>query len=270
MIDKVIDHFAYLIVNLVIISICKLFLPVPWLDVVIYSIVNSLWMPFVLRPKERDIAKELEPLAAYFKDFKNKQKRIELEIDREEKINRALFDVYKRDWKLFRVYIRKHQIASLYHFTDRENIASIRKNSGLYSWHYCLNNNVDIKRPGGDVLSRTLDRRYNLENYVRLSLAREHPMVYAAMKTGRIVDPVILKIDPEIIFLKRTMFSNTNATKSNKEIGETFDYFNKIKFEVIRNSYLDVDDFERPYYQAEILVLESIPLNYITNIKDYD
>ena len=68
--------------------------------------------------------------------------------------------------------------------------------------------------------------------------------------------------------MKKVKFSNTNATKSDKEIGDTFDYFNNIKFEVIKNDYPTIDDSEKPYYQAEILIYESVPIRYITNIND--
>lgn len=269
MIDKLLNHLVYLIVNLFIISICKMFMDISWTEVLIYAGVNAVWMPFLLRPKERDIAKDIKPLADYFTNFKENQSRIQRDIEEETRINNQVYAVYKKDWKLFRVYVNKNQITSLYHFTDRANVKSIIQNRGLYSWDYCLKKGINIDRPGGDSLSRSLDKRYNLENYVRLSVTDQHPMMYAALNSGRITDPVILTIDPELIYLKRTMFSNTNATKSDKEIGDTFEYFNNIKFEIMRNSYLDIEDAERPYYQAEVLVFESIPVKYITNIETF-
>lgn len=266
--DRLPKHIASFIFNIVIILLCKLFLQITTVELLVYSAFNSLWMPFVFRPREKNIDKELEPLANYFKGFKNKQDKIEKEKEIEERINDELYKVYRKDWKLFKVYLKKHRIRYLYHFTDQENLKSIINYGGLFSWSYCKKNNIDIERPGSNELSRSLDKKYDLENYVRLSLTSDHPMLYSALKDKRILTPIVLKIDPEIIYLKKVKFSNTNATKSNKEIGDTFDYFNNIKFEVIKNDYMTIDDSEKPYYQAEILIYESVPIKYITNINE--
>lgn len=54
-------------------------------------------------------------------------------------------------------------ITKLYHFTDRENLESIINHGGLLSWADCEDKAIGIAKPGGGVLSRSLDRRDGLQ-----------------------------------------------------------------------------------------------------------
>lgn len=110
--------------------------------------------------------------------------------------------------------LRQKGITKLYHFTDRANIQSIIDNGGLYSWKACDNMGISIKKPGGSPTSRSLDQYRGLENYVRLSFTRNHPMMYVAQNDGRISNPVILEIDLSVVELSTTKFSDRNATKN--------------------------------------------------------
>jgi len=139
---------------------------------------------------------------------------------------------WKTDWQAFQRVIAEKNITVLYHFTDRANLQSIRNNGGLYSWEYCEDNNIRITFPGGDDLSRSLDRRYNLENYVRLCFTKNHPMMYVAQKQGRINNPVILEIYPEVIYWKDTLFSDMNATKNGHTKGGTLQDFQRINLKL--------------------------------------
>lgn len=65
-------------------------------------------------------------------------------------------------------YLKQNGIHCLYHFTPESNLNSIRRMKGLFSWKFLRNRRVNYSG-GGDELSRTLDERRNLENYVRLS-----------------------------------------------------------------------------------------------------
>lgn len=116
-------------------------------------------------------------------------------------------------------------------------------------------------------MSRKLDKNKNLENFVRLSFTANHPMMYSAVNDGRINKSVVLEIKPEVIYWEKTKFSNVNATKSNAKIGDTFDEFDNLKIELIREkSYLQIDDINKTFYQAEVLVYEKIPIEFIINI----
>jgi len=176
----------------------------------------------------------------------------------------------RTNWQQFKELLDKHGIKKLYHFTDRDNIESIIKNGGLYSWADCDNKGITIKKPGGGDTSRSLDRRDNLQNYVRVSFTKKHPMMYVAMNDGRITNPEILEIDPEVIFDQDTKYADRNATKNGACVGGELEDFEKIHFSSVKAlKHFDLLEEEQEFYQAEVLVKNFIPLKYITNIAKY-
>jgi hypothetical protein len=163
-----------------------------------------------------------------------------------------------------------NNIRKLYHFTDRSNIAMIKKMGGLYSWDYMERKGFNIPKPGGDQLSRMLDQRYGLHNFVRTSFCSNHPMMYVAKNQGRIDNPIVLEIDPAIVTLKTTLFSNMNATKTGHHKGDSLSDLKKVKFDVCtQRNHFNLSDEDKPYYQAEVMVLEFIPVKYIMNLSKY-
>jgi hypothetical protein len=200
-------------------------------------------------------------------DDKSKRNKVEL-IKVSEITN--ITSKRKSNWKEFEEILKKENIKKLYHFTDESNLKSIIKNKGLYSWSSCEKLKIDVNCYGGDKLSRDLDEYHGLEDYARLSFVKNHPMEYIAKKDGRIVDPVRLEIDPSVIYLKDTMFSNMNATKTGNKNGGSLDIFKKIKFEIIKktNHCYNLEDYEKPYFQAEVMIKENLPLKYILNIDE--
>ena len=178
----------------------------------------------------------------------------------------------KSNWQEFKAILAQQGIKKLYHFTDRDNLESIIKNGGLYSWMDCERKGIKIAKPGGGSTSRQLDSGRNLENYVRVSFTTQHPMMYVAMKDGRISNPVILEIDPEIIYWKDTCYSNMNATihRIKPNIGESLPDFKQIHFQSVKvHKHFDLPEEEQPYFQAEVLVKNFIPLEYIKNIGNF-
>ena len=178
----------------------------------------------------------------------------------------------KSNWQEFKAILDQQGIKKLYHFTDRDNLESIIKNGGLYSWMDCERKGIKIAKPGGGSMSRQLDSGRNLEDYVRVSFTTQHPMMYVAMKDGRISNPVILEIDPEIIYWKETCYSNMNATihRIKPNIGESLSDFQQIHFQSVKvHKHFDLPEEEQPYFQAEVLVKNFIPLEYIKNIGNF-
>ena len=178
----------------------------------------------------------------------------------------------KNNWQEYLQVLNDNGIKKLYHFTDRDNIESIILNGGLYSWMDCERKGIHISKPGGGSLSRQLDGSRNLEDYVRVSFTTEHPMMYVAMKDGRISNPVILDIDPEVVTWKDSKFSNMNATiqRIRPSIGGTLENLKKIHFRSVKaQKHFDLPEDERPYFQAEVLVKNFIPLEYIKNIGNF-
>ena len=178
----------------------------------------------------------------------------------------------KSNWQEFKVVMDEHRITKLYHFTDRDNLESIIKNGGLYSWMDCERKGIKIAKPGGGSVSRQLDSGRNLEDYVRVSFTTQHPMMYVAMREGRISNPVLLEIDPEIIYWKGTCYSNMNATihRIKPNIGDSLSDFKQIHFQSVKvYKHFDLPEEEQPYFQAEVLVKNFIPLEYIKNIGNF-
>lgn len=176
----------------------------------------------------------------------------------------------KNNWQQYKDIVNQNNIKCLYHFTDRENLASIISNGGLYSWADCEAKGIDIPKPGGSAASRQLDARDNLQNYVRVSFVTQHPMMYVAMNEGRISNPVILKIDPKVIWLEGTKYSDRNATKNGAQVGGELSDFQRIHFNAVKaNKHFDLDEDEQQFFQAEVLVNNFIPLEFITNINNF-
>ncbi len=176
----------------------------------------------------------------------------------------------KSNWLEFKAILDQHKITKLYHFTDRDNLESITKNGGLYSWMDCNRKGINISKPGGGDLSRSLDLKDNLQDYVRVSFTREHPMMYVAMKEERISNPVILEIDPEVIYWSETKYADSNATRNEARVGKRFDDFKNIHFSSVKvHKHFDLPEEEQPYFQAEVLVKNFIPLEYIKNIGNF-
>jgi hypothetical protein len=175
---------------------------------------------------------------------------------------------FRTNWQEYQKTLNDNGIEKLYHFTDIANLDSIRKHEGLYSWHYSQKNNIKIDRPGGNQLSRNLDTAKGLQNYVRTSFVKHHPMMYSAQKEGRILNPIILEIDPEIMFFDNTLFAPKNAAKNGTIASGSIEMLKSINFEILKRNYFDLDSAQKPYYQAEVLTLQSIPIKYILNINN--
>ena len=95
-------------------------------------------------------------------------------------------------------------------------------------------------------LSRTLDRRKKLTNYVRLCKNKDHEMIEAAKKRGS--DLCLLKIKTESLFELDCLFADDNATTFSRpvEINKNF------------KTFINSDK-----NQAEVLVENCIPVEYI-------
>jgi hypothetical protein len=173
-------------------------------------------------------------------------------------VNRPL----KPDWREFEKIVEANHITRLYHFTDKANLPAIRKHGGLYSWSYCETNGIRIPRPGGNELSRQLDTRANLQDYVRLCFNTNHPMLINLQRAEQITDPVHLEIDPQVIYWASTQFSDMNATDNSAVVGEKLEHFRNINFRLAM-AYNWNGEMEKKWRQAEVLVKTHVPLGLI-------
>lgn len=227
------------------------------------------------------------------------RKKQEEEERRKEEIRReAERAKYRSDKDDIMKVLQDNGIQYLYHFTERENLPLIKKLGGLYSLNGILCKleetlkNIDDKfkrldqnkiefcdsgvwyswKPSASFSSMQRDYDMKLEDYVRLSFCEKHPMMYNALSDGRIVDPVILIIKIDVAALKETSYSNMNATIRRREelnIGGTLDDLKQVHFETVRQqNHFNLDDFEKPFYQAEVMVKSFVPAEYIININN--
>ena len=177
----------------------------------------------------------------------------------------------KSNWQEFEQVLQEGRISKLYHFTDRDNLESIIKYGGLYSWKDCEEKGIQIPKPGSSGPSRSLDLRDGLEHYVRFSFTEDHPMKYVAMNEGRISNPVVLEIDLETALWKDSLYADRNATKNGAHVGGTLDDLKDIRFGLFNRMlrYFDMSGEAKMHYQAEVLVKNFIPLKNITNIGNF-
>ena len=181
-------------------------------------------------------------------------------------ITKNLFPAKKENSESFRQLLISHGIRYFYHFTDESNLDSIRKYGGLLSWKSCNTYGVDIPSPGGDLQSRQLDMKYDLQDYVRLSFCEDHPMAYRHKKDGKRL--VLLKIKTDVALWERTLFSDINATDSNHHVGGTLYDLKRVNFVAVKKTYVSRDDNDFKHHQAEILVKTVIPKEFIVNLDD--
>lgn len=192
-----------------------------------------------------------------------------LEIIKKTNEEKEEYKKQKSNWIEFKTIVEKNQIKKLYHFTDYDNIHQIKKMGGLYSWSYMKNKNIEIPRSASDILSKNLDRAKGLENYVRVSFVKDHPMLHVALKESRIKKSVLLEIDPEVIYWIKTKYSKENAAKSAVNVDSSIETFKHLRFDLFSKNYFNISKNEKPYFQAEVLVWENIPAKYILNLEKF-
>lgn len=176
----------------------------------------------------------------------------------------------KNNYQDYLDVLRRNGITTLYHFTDRDNLQSIVDNGGLHSWADCEKKGINITKPGGDLTSRELDCRRNHQHYVRASFTKNHPMMYVAQRDGRISNPILLEISLDVVTWEDTLFADRNAVKSGANIGGDIADLKSIHFNTVKQeNHFNLDDSEKEFYQAEVLVKNFIPLSMITNISRF-
>ncbi len=171
----------------------------------------------------------------------------------------------KENWRAFREILSRNHIDGLYHFTDSRNVASIKKHGGLYSWWQCERRGIKVTEPGGSQLSRRLDRSKGLQDYVRLSFNYSQPMMHLALRDERIHGPAILVVDPSVVYLEPTLFSDVNATDRRACVGGDLGSFERVRFRVATDQYWSGYE-EKNFFQAEVLVKSHISLDMIKNL----
>ena len=164
----------------------------------------------------------------------------------------------REDWSAIREILKQYKIESFHHFTDESNLESIRTCGGLYSWTTLEKNAISIPRSNSSELSHQLDRRANLQDYARASFISKPPMYYQCLREGRIKTPRFLKIKPEILYMKNTIFCYGNGASNGKVLYDNAKGLEKILHDLNRDRICSA-----PVFQSEILIPKWIPLAFI-------
>lgn len=173
---------------------------------------------------------------------------------------------YKELYNNIPIFLKSQGIDMFYHFTDIGNLESIIENGGLYSWKGLENKCIKASL-SSDELSRQLDTKKSLQDYIRLSFTDYHPMSTKVEKEdGKKL--VWLEIDLDIALWESTLFSDMNATDNNVTVRGDFDFLKTLDFDIFRQKYNNLDILEKKKYQAEILVKDFLPIKYIKNINE--
>ena len=172
-------------------------------------------------------------------------------------------EVYKKDKDQILEFLHSNNIEYFYHFTEKANLINIRKSKGLFSLRECLCNSIIPKTSGEMRHLRTKDAEFYLEDYVRLSFCKRHPLIQ-----GRIGSLVLLKFKIDVAILESTLFSDRDAALDNHEHGNRYEDLKKVHIDAVKRTFLDSDDPEFPFCQAEIMVKSFIPLKYIVNLDN--
>ena len=173
--------------------------------------------------------------------------------------------LYKQSYKNIPPYLESKGIHRFYHFTDIKNIDSIIENGGLYSWKGLADKKINVSL-SSDELSRSLDTKKNLQDYIRLSFTDYHPMsTKVEREDGK--NLVWLEIDIDVALWESTLFSDMNATDNNVTVQGDFYFLKNLDFYLFSQKYNNLNFLEKKKYQAEILVKDFLPIKYIKNIN---
>ena len=164
-------------------------------------------------------------------------------------------------------YSKQH--SCFYHFTDRQNLHSIRQLGGILCTKALRARGIDIPRPGGNDVSMDADERFGVDAYVHLCFTSGHPMVSHAVSAGRITDIVWLRIDPTILLIQNVMITNEVANKRGVILNQAATALAELDLEVIYTRTNWSDPVINKRLQAadkyEVLVPNIVPLEYVRN-----
>ncbi len=161
--------------------------------------------------------------------------------------------------------LKQEGVTALYHFTSVKNLPYICSERALYSKTELMArgmlSNIDT---GGNDLSLSLDQRNDNWNKVSLSLTPYTPMAYNRKREQHLCYFVIT---PDVATLSGIIFTDTNAASTAHKRGEGLEGLDNINFEVIRSiSRIDKETWKK-YIQAEVLVSNSVPFEYISEVS---
>jgi hypothetical protein len=120
---------------------------------------------------------------------------------------------------------------------------------------------------GGDANSQASDHASGTDEYVCLCFTSNHPMCHVAVNEGRIVDPIYLQIDPEIIKVNGVMITSAPSNQKGVERIVAAEALDGLDLDVLYTWM----EWKQPEIHArlsvaekyEILVPKEVPIKYI-------
>ena len=172
---------------------------------------------------------------------------------------------YKPNKEVIRNYLETNGIKYLYHFTEKDRIESIIKYGGLLSFKRCLDEGITMPVREDMALTRDIDARMNLEDYVRTSFCSRLPKIKERQAEG--AELVLLKIDLEVALFEDTLYTDIEATQPNLKYGGKIDDLRRVNFQATKKAVSRPEDNDYWQGQAEVLIKGFIPLQYILNVN---
>lgn len=159
--------------------------------------------------------------------------------------------------------LRKEGINELYHFTSVENLPFLCRTQELQSKRKQQQAGTwPPPKTGGNSLSLDLDRFHNWDK-VSLSLTPFIPMAYYRKREDHLC---FFIVRPGVATWQGVIFTDTNATNTNHIRGEGLAGLTSMRFDYIRSITMSKDPNWKYYVQAEILVPNAIPFDYIEHV----
>jgi len=152
-------------------------------------------------------------------------------------------------------------ITSIWHFTDKSNLDSIKEH-GLLSLRLLNQQNIDVSCYGADSLSHSLDRNKGIDKYVHLSIIKDHPMLYIKKRNGDIPNPIWLEIEVSVLFEKESLCCNQIANKN----GASCYNIDKIAEVIDLEKLLNKPALTDPIKRSQLLVANNIEWNKIKGV----
>jgi len=173
----------------------------------------------------------------------------------------------------------RYNLNFLYHFTDKKNLKSIKREEGIFSKKYISEEDFSIKKSPSTKGSKIRDTKRSLYDYVYLSYVPIHPMMLAAVRDGRIEEPVILRIDKGQAFREGTLFSSGNSDSPYTSIRFKLNKHRRYAYDIISNVAKKQEMGKKAYeykrgndkyhiIQSEVLVRRAIPKESILNLSN--
>lgn len=91
-------------------------------------------------------------------------------------------------------------------------------------------------------------------------------MLMNALANGKLASYKIYDINPSVLFLKDTVYSDRNAIKRGVAFSDKIEFLLNIPFHLFhKKNYFHISPEAKEYFQSEILVKHNIPNNLILN-----